>query len=526
MVTSLWSDLRAGLRADLAGVRRAFRGEVAGPPSGLRTYRFDRHGGTTVLHLRIQEDGSGLLFRDVTDVIHLTATASEMVWLALEGTTERRAVRQLATRWHASREQLTASYRGMQKLVDALSDPRAACRTCAADLPKVPLFSTRALAPHKVDVALTYSCNNDCPHCYNDPDRFDLGSLPTEQWRAVLDRLAEVGVPHIIFTGGEASLHPGLPELVRHAKSLGQTVGLNTNARRFAKGDYAARLADAGLDHVQVTLESNRAEIHDAMVAANAFRQTVAGIEAAFAAGLHTITNTTITRLNADHLEETIAFLHELGIRTFAMNGMIHSGGGDANPDALPPEAYPPILVRVREAAEELEMKFLWYTVTAYCEMSPVELEVGAKRCNAGEYSMCVEPNGDVLPCQSYYVSAGNILRDPWPQIWKGALFRSFREREEDPVFAGLPEMCHECPDLPLCGGGCRIERESREGVAPGGCQSCASGGGCSTKSRPGSTEQVPARRPTQRSTGVSATEGRHGLPVLRRLPIAGVDRC
>ena len=61
--------------------------------------------------------------------------------------------------------------------------------------------------------------------------------------------------------------------------------------------------------------------------------------------------------------------------------------------------------------------------------LSPVELEIGAKRCNAAEYSVCIEPTGDVLPCQSFYVSAGNILRDPWESIWCGDLFLSFRDR-------------------------------------------------------------------------------------------------
>jgi radical SAM protein with 4Fe4S-binding SPASM domain len=168
---------------------------------------------------------------------------------------------------------------------------------------------------------------------------------------------------------------------------------------------------------------------------------------------------------NRDHVEEIIDFLFALGIRTFAMNGMIYSGGGYCDPNAIPEEELPAILIRIRDHAKELGMKFLWYTPTEYCRMNPVELEIGAKRCNAAEYSICVEPNGDVLPCQSFYVSAGNILRDPWEKIWDGELFRSFRDRENDPKWAGLPEKCWECPDLPLCGGGCRIEREARDGV-------------------------------------------------------------
>ena len=114
----------------------------------------------------------------------------------------------------------------------------------------------------------------------------------------------------------------------------------------------------------------------------------------------------------------------------------------------------------VRDRAAKLNMRFLWYTPTMYCRLSPLVLELGARRCNAGEYSMCIEPNGDVLPCQSYYVRAGNILRDPWPAIWQSALFRGFRERVRNPAASGLPAECHRCPDLPVCGGGCRLERE------------------------------------------------------------------
>jgi radical SAM protein with 4Fe4S-binding SPASM domain len=234
------------------------------------------------------------------------------------------------------------------------------------------------------------------------------------------------------------------------------------------------------------------------MVGARAFDDTVAGVQRALESGVHVITNSTITRLNADTIDDTVIFLRDLGLQTFAMNGMIYSGGGDANPDAIAQERLASILVRVRDRAEELGMRFLWYTVTEYCEMSPVELEIGAKRCNAGEYSMCVEPNGDVLPCQSYYVSAGNLLRDPWERIWKGELFRSFRDREEDPLWAGLPEKCHGCPDLPVCGGGCRIERESRAGKAPGGCQSCSTGSlahGRSLRSSGVSSSLVQLRR-------------------------------
>jgi radical SAM protein with 4Fe4S-binding SPASM domain len=336
-----------------------------------------------------------------------------------------------------------------------------------------PVFSTSVSAPFKADLALTYACNNACAHCYNEPGRFEMASLALAGWRRVLDTLAEVGVPHVILTGGEPTLHPDLPAIVRYADGLGQIVGMNSNGRKLADPRLVETLAEAGLNHVQITLESCRAEVHDGMVGRpGAFDQTVAGIEQALAGGIHTITNTTLTLHNADHALEIITFLDDLGLRTFAMNGIIHAGGGFNTPEAIPAGQMAALLAAVRDEAAARDMRFLWYTVTEYCQLSPLALDLQPKRCNAAEYSICIEPNGDVLPCQSYYVAAGNILTDPWSDIWNSELFVSFRDREANPELAGLPEMCRDCPDLEVCGGGCRLEREARAGVraAERGC--------------------------------------------------------
>jgi len=156
------------------------------------------------------------------------------------------------------------------------------------------------------------------------------------------------------------------------------------------------------------------------------------------------------------------------GVRGFGL-GPQCSPSPSPPPFSLPSSLFPPppsienlapVLVAVRERAAELGMRFLWYTPTAYCRLSPLEFELGPRRCNAAEYSICIEPNGDVLPCQSYYTPAGNILRDPWERIWNSRLFQSFRDRVADPRGCGLPEQCWDCPDLSLCAGGCRLERE------------------------------------------------------------------
>ncbi len=448
----------------------------APPAPGLYTYPLSLDGGERRIHLRIEADGRGLLFVDVTDVIHLNPTAAELAKLALDGVPKVRAQAVLRRRYGVETALAQAEVARIYAMVDGLRNGADGCPVCAIT-PMVrfaPLFSVPVRAPYKADLALTYACNNACLHCYNDPSRKGMAPMSAKMWQRVIDKLTEIGVPHLILTGGEPTLHPGLTTIIRHADANGHIVGMNTNGRALSYRPLAEAVAQAGLNHVQITLESSRPEVHNAMVGRKrAFRQTVQGIRNALACGLHTITNTTLTRRNVDHALEVVDFVHDLGLRTFAMNGMIYAGGGLTSPDAIPAEELAATLVAVRERAEALGMRFLWYTVTDYCRLSPLELGLDPKRCNAAEYSICIEPNGDVLPCQSYYVAAGNILRDPWESIWESQLFRSFRERGENPQAAGLPEMCWDCPDLPVCGGGCRLEHEARTHtfVLDGGCR-------------------------------------------------------
>ena len=78
-----------------AAIRDRFRGSTTGPQPGLHTYPLHLDGGQRRLHLRIHPDGTGMLFVDVTDVIHLNPTAAHMAWMALERIPLARAQRQL-----------------------------------------------------------------------------------------------------------------------------------------------------------------------------------------------------------------------------------------------------------------------------------------------------------------------------------------------------------------------------------------------------------------------------------------------
>ncbi len=143
-----------------------------------------------------------------------------------------------------------------------------------------------------------------------------------------------------------------------------------------------------------------------------AWQETVEGIRTVVDADVYMMTNTTMTTENVDGIEETIAFAASLGVPTFGCNSLIYSGSAVAVGSGIREADLEPILERVKAATEAHHLRLIWYTPTQYCEFDPVGMELGIKGCTAARYNMCVEPNGDVIPCQSYYVALGNILGD------------------------------------------------------------------------------------------------------------------
>jgi radical SAM protein with 4Fe4S-binding SPASM domain len=384
--------------------------------------------------------------------MHLNPSAALMAWLTLEGRTREESLQVLSKKYKAPKKLLQEDLSSFLFQLDELLRPDGACAIHDLDLEMKMPFSARPPAPYRMDLAVTYRCNNDCAHCYNARER-NFPELTTQQWFTVIDRLWGLGVPHIVFTGGEATLRNDLPELIRHAESNGQITGLNTNARRLMDMQYVRQLVDAGLDHVQITVESCVPGIHDEMMRSKgAFRQTMAGLNNVLNTKLYVMTNTTMLRTNVATIPDTLDFLADTGVPTIGLNALILSGHGLTVGTGLHENELQPLLdVAVRKTAERGQ-KLIWYTPTQYCQFDPTASNLGVKGCTAALYSMCIESNGDVLPCQSYYQPLGNILADPWDSIWNHELSTRLRERR------GLPGKCEGCSLAPECGGGCPLQ--------------------------------------------------------------------
>ena len=425
--------------------------KISLPSQGLFHYLYQGTGEQSRVHLRIDPDGSGLLLVNANRVMHLNPTAAFMAHLALEKTPQAQAVHTLVKQYQVSNQQANHDYAQLKFQLDELIRPDGACPVHDLELEVTAPFSARPSAPYRMDLAVTYRCNNDCSHCYNARPR-TYPEISTEQWRSILDRLWELGIPHVVFTGGEPTLRSDLPELIAHAEHNGQITGLNTNARRLSDGDFVRRLVDAGLDHVQITVESHDAGIHDHMVCApGAWKQTIKGLENALDSPLFVMTNTTMLKENSPSLADTLHFLAAKGVPTIGLNALIYSGHGASVGTGLNEKELLPLLEIARQITDANQQRLIWYTPTQYCHFDPMQLELGVKGCTAALYNMCIEPDGSVIPCQSYYQPLGNFLNDSWESIWNHELSIRLREHKS------LPAKCSGCTLQSECGGGCPL---------------------------------------------------------------------
>lgn len=323
----------------------------------------------------------------------------------------------------------------------------------------VPFDMKFSTLPVLSEIALTYRCNCACAFCYagcgctaNPAGSQD--EMSYAETTRILDILFyEAKVPSVSFTGGEPTLVPYLPELIRYAKDLGMRVNLITNGTRISK-EFARKLADYGLDSAQVSLEGVTAAVHDSLVSLpGAFDLSTAAVHHLTEAGIVTHTNTTITRMNIQECLEMPRFVRdELDRKRFSMNLIIPAGSGAEHDELC--VSYSTIgryLVGIMAASADAGVEFMWYSPVPMCMFNSVANGLGNKGCSACDGLISIAPNGDVLPCSSCADAVGNLLKEPFENVWQSR--RAMRYREKSYAH---PE-CKACEDFYICHGACLL---------------------------------------------------------------------
>jgi len=293
-------------------------------------------------------------------------------------------------------------------------------------------------APHRMDLMISsmqkgekWNCNQKCIHCYAAGQKQAIvEELSTEDWKKIIDICKQARIPQLTFTGGEPTMRKDLVELVEYSKWF--VTRLNTNGVLLSK-ELCKSLYDASLDSVQITLYSNKEEVHNKLVGANNFSKTVEGIRNAVEAGINVSINTPLCVLNKEY-KETLEFLKGLGVKYVSCSGLIVTGNAkkDASKETQlkSEELYQVLKDAVTYCNENLiEISF---TSPGWIESEKIrELGIDVPSCGACLSNMAIAPNGDVMPCQSWLsegANLGNILDTNWKDIWNHSLCKKIRK--------------------------------------------------------------------------------------------------
>ena len=307
-------------------------------------------------------------------------------------------------------------------------------------------------APHRMDLMVSamtkqgsWHCNQKCVHCYAAGQTLsDEKELSTDDWKKILDKCRAVGIPQVTFTGGEPTMREDLFELISYARWF--ISRLNTNGIRLTT-DYCKKLRQAELDSVQITFYSADPEVHNRLVGAARYEETLGGIKNALAQGLSVSINTPLCTLNKDYVK-TLELLHELGVIYVTCSGLITTGSAAQAPsEALQLESgeLEQILRQAVAYCHENGMEIAFTSPGWLDEQVFEELNIPSPSCGACLSNMAITPGGNVVPCQSWLSDKplGNMLTDDWNDIWDSDTCQERR--------AFSAQLTGECPLRRYC---------------------------------------------------------------------------
>jgi len=346
------------------------------------------------------------------------------------------------------------------------------------------------MSPYKayaVSWNLTQRCNLFCAHCYMSaaPGADAAGELTTDECRRVMADIARVN-PHVflILTGGEPLIRPDLYELAARGREHGFTVVVGTNGV-LLREKQARRLREHGVQGASLSLDSTDPARHDRFRhLPGAWQGAVRATEALRAEGLDFSLHMSVTDWNVDEIPAMIDLARQLGARVLNFFFLVRTGRGQQLTDITPAQ-YEQILgylARVQgvggDAAPAPAFEDPWSVpagradgllIRAKCAphfrrilwqldpRSPLLANYAHGSCPAGKYYCRITPDGEVTPCPYMPVSAGNLRRVGFAELWeRGRVFTDLRE----PRLGG---RCGACEFSVICGG-CRCRAYAATG--------------------------------------------------------------
>jgi len=310
---------------------------------------------------------------------------------------------------------------------------------------------------------VTQRCNHACLHCYNvwqpaGHSFYPRGELSTSRTLVLLAKaLDEINCQHVTITGGEPLLRPDLPELLEFLQKRHIQVTVISNGRLLNEST-AASLVQRGVALFELPLLSHLREVHDEL----------SGAPGAWDAVLSAMVNIRLqqgqvvvafvaTRINIEHLRETIRMAFAFGARGMMLNRFNPGGRGREHLEELLPT-----IEQVREAltvAEAAAVEFR-FPISCSIPIQPCLVDIshfphlGFGFCAAGSERAyyALDPLGNLRPCNHSETILGNLFEESFADLIAPKHMSSFT--------CAFPNFCKDCPRRLECQGGCKASAQ------------------------------------------------------------------
>ncbi len=317
---------------------------------------------------------------------------------------------------------------------------------------------------------LTKACNLSCQHCYMDASEKARDEMTLDESVSLVDELADLQIPILIFTGGEPLLSRNFYALAFHAREVGLRTVISTNGTLITPV-VARLLAEAKIQYVGVSLDSADPKKHDIFRGvAGAHARALEGLKNARDAGLKTGLRITLTRDNWQDVPALLNLALQENIPRFCLYHLVPTGRGAGIADRdVTPEQRRSVIRLLAQAAEELKDENIEILTTD----SPMDgaflmeilkddprrenvrkLLTNAGGCSTGVKVANINHRGDVHPCHFMpQVVVGNVRERSFRDIWIDNPSHELLALRD--AKSHLKGACGKCDYLELCGG-CR----------------------------------------------------------------------
>jgi pyrroloquinoline quinone biosynthesis protein E len=303
---------------------------------------------------------------------------------------------------------------------------------------------------------ITHRCPLQCPYCSNPVELLKANrELDTRTWLDLFDQAADLGVLQVHLSGGEPTLRRDLEQLIAKLAARGVYTNLITAGVGIAEGRIRA-LAEAGLDHVQLSIQGARPETTEHIGHyRGGHEKKLDTARRVREAGLPLTINAPIHRHNIEQVPEFIELALSLGAERLEIANVQYSGWALINRDALMPDraSVERQIEIVAEAQERLRgIMNIDFVTPDYFATYP-------KPCMGGwaRDAFMVAPDGTVLPCHAAHtirsLTFERFGERSLAEIWiNSPAFNAFRGTD------WMQEPCRSCDRREIDWGGCRCQ--------------------------------------------------------------------